>query len=70
MAPKFSTTLHHLTLVEYLLCFLIFARRNNKTSCKRSHFIRGLESKEPTKEAANIYCQNFINHSFYCQSEI
>jgi hypothetical protein len=31
-----------------VLCFLIFSRRNNKKSCKRSHFIRGLESKEPT----------------------
>lgn len=25
-----------------------------------SHYFRGLEYREPTKEAANIYCQSFV----------
>jgi len=25
-----------------------------------SHYVKGLKYREPTKEAANIYCQNFV----------
>jgi hypothetical protein len=27
-----------------------------------SHYVRGLESREPTTEAAYIYCRNFIDY--------
>jgi outer membrane protease len=33
-----------------------------------SHYVRDLEFREPTKEAAYIYCQNFINYFVYCRS--
>ncbi len=31
---------------------------------KRSHYVGGLESSEPTKEAAYIYAQKCINYYF------
>ncbi len=43
-----------------------FFKKKEKKSCKRSHYVRGLESEELTKEAAYIYiyiyCQDFINY--------
>jgi hypothetical protein len=42
-----------------------FLQKVIKKSCKRSNSIRGLESKEPTKEVAYIYYWNSINYFFY-----
>jgi hypothetical protein len=45
-----------------------FQKKENKKCCKRSHYVRGSELEELTKEAAYIYiyiyiyCQDFINY--------
>jgi hypothetical protein len=40
-------------LVEKVMCpsLPIFAKRSNKKCCKRSHYVRDSESREPVKEA-------------------
>jgi hypothetical protein len=40
-----------------LLCLPIFAKRNSKCFCERSHYVRGSEFKKLAKEVSCIYCQ-------------